>query len=48
MQRNWLHRVNKIQAKYMMENTEGVIKKDNPDKLATWDTQDAGHINVRE
>jgi hypothetical protein len=32
----------------MLENTEWVMKKDNPEKLATWDTQDAGHIYVRE
>jgi hypothetical protein len=32
----------------MLENTEGVMKKDNPDKLATLGTQDKGQINVRE
>ena len=32
----------------MLENTEGVIKKDNPEKLATQGTQDTGQINVRE
>ena len=33
----------------MLENTEGVIKKkDNPEKLATQDTQDTGQITVRE
>jgi hypothetical protein len=32
----------------MLENTEGVIKKNNPDKLATLGTQDTGQINVRE
>ena len=32
----------------MLENTEGVIKKDNPEKLATWGTQDTGQINVKE
>ena len=32
----------------MLENTEGVMKKDNPEKLATWDTQDTAQINVRE
>jgi hypothetical protein len=25
----------KTQDKYMLENTEGIIKKDNPEKLAT-------------
>ena len=33
--RNWQHRVHKTQDKYMFENTEGAIKKDNPEKLAT-------------
>jgi hypothetical protein len=32
----------------MLENTEGVMIKDNPDKLATEDTQDTGQINGRE
>jgi hypothetical protein len=32
----------------MLENTEGVIQKDNPEKLATLGTQDTGQINVRE
>ena len=32
----------------MLENTEGVMKKDNPEKLATLGTQDTGKINVRE
>jgi hypothetical protein len=32
----------------MLENTEGVIKKDNPEKLATYGTQDTGQIHVRE
>ena len=32
----------------MLENTEGAIKMDNPEKLATQDTQDTGQINVRE
>ena len=32
----------------MLENTEGVIKKDNPEKLATLGTQDTGQIHVRE
>jgi hypothetical protein len=29
----------------MLENTEGVIKKDNPEKLATLGTQDTGQIH---
>ena len=28
------------EKKYMLENTEEVIKKDNPEKLATQDTYD--------
>ena len=32
----------------MLENTEGVIQKGNPEKLATNGTQDTGQINVRE
>ena len=32
----------------MLENTQGVIKKDNPEKLAKYGTQDTGQINVRE
>jgi hypothetical protein len=32
----------------MLENTEGVMTKDNPDILATSGTQDRGQINVRE
>jgi hypothetical protein len=32
----------------MLENTEGVIKKDNPEKLTTKGTQDTRQINVRE
>ena len=32
----------------MLENTEGVIKKDNPEKLETQGIQDTGQINVRE
>ena len=32
----------------MLENTEGVMKKDNPEKLATLGTQDTGQKNVRE
>ena len=32
----------------MLNNTEGVMKKDNLEKLATLGTQDTGQINVRE
>jgi hypothetical protein len=32
----------------MLENTEGVKQKDNPEKLSTLGTQDTGQINVRE
>jgi hypothetical protein len=32
----------------MLENTEGVMKKDTPEKLATLGTHDTGQINVRE
>jgi hypothetical protein len=32
----------------MLENTEGAMKKDNQEKLATLGTQDTGQINVRE
>ena len=32
----------------MLENTEGAMQKDNPEKLATLGTQDTGQINVRE
>ena len=32
----------------MLENTEGVIKKDNPEKLATQDIEEAIQINGRE
>jgi hypothetical protein len=32
----------------MLENTEGVMKRDNPQKLPTLDTKDTGQINVRE
>jgi hypothetical protein len=32
----------------MLENTEGAIKKDNPEKLTTYGTQDTTQINVRE
>ena len=32
----------------MLENTEGAIQKDNPEKLATYGTQDTGQINVSE
>ena len=31
-----------------LENTEGTMKKDNPEKLATQGTQNTGQINVRE
>jgi hypothetical protein len=31
----WQHRVHKTQEKQMSENTEGLIKEDNPEKLAT-------------
>ena len=40
--------VHKTQDKQMLENTQGVIKKDNPEKLATQGTQYTGQINVRE
>jgi hypothetical protein len=32
----------------MLENTEGVMKKDNSDKLATLGTENTGQTNVRE
>jgi hypothetical protein len=32
----------------MLENTEGAMKKDNQEKLATLGTQGTGQINVRE
>jgi hypothetical protein len=32
----------------MLENTEGVMKKDIPEKLATIGTQDRGQIHVGE
>ena len=49
IQRNWQHKVHKTQDRYMLENTQGVMKKkDNPEKLATQDTQYTGQINVRE
>ena len=32
----------------MLENTEGAMKKDNPEKLAKQGTKDTGQINVRE
>ena len=32
----------------MLENTEGEIQNDNPEKLTTQGTQDTGQINVRE
>jgi hypothetical protein len=31
----YLSGIQKTQDKYMLENTEGVMKKDNPEKLAT-------------
>ena len=48
IQRNWRHIVHKTQDKYTLENTEGEIKMNNPEKLATYSTQDTGQINVRE
>jgi hypothetical protein len=35
IQIKWQYRVHKKQDKNMLENTEGAIKKDNPEKLAT-------------
>jgi hypothetical protein len=35
IQRNWQHRIHRTQDKYILENTEGVMKKDNPEKLET-------------
>jgi hypothetical protein len=32
----------------MLENTEGVMKKYSPEKLAAQGTHDTGQINVRE
>jgi hypothetical protein len=32
----------------MLENTQGVMKKDNPEKLATYGTEDTGQIHDRE
>jgi hypothetical protein len=32
----------------MLENTEGVMKKDNLEKQATYGTHETGQINVRE
>ena len=32
----------------MLENAEGVMKKDNPEKLAIQETKDTGQIHVRE
>jgi hypothetical protein len=40
--------VHKTQDKNMLENTEGVIEKDNPEKLATLGTQDTGQKHARE
>ena len=48
IQRNRQHWVHKTEEKYMLENTEGVVKKDNPEKLGTLGTQDRGLIHVRE
>ena len=48
MQINWQNRKQKTQDKYMLENTEGVMKKDNPDKLTTQDIQETRQINARE
>jgi hypothetical protein len=33
---------------YMLENTDRQIKKDNPEKLEKYGTQDTGQINVGE
>ena len=33
---------------YMLENTDRQIKKDNPEKLEKFGTQDTGQINVGE
>ena len=35
IQRDWQYKVHKTQDRCMLENTEGVIKKDNPEKLTT-------------
>ena len=32
----------------MLKNTEGAMKKDNPEKLVTQGTQDTGQKNLRE
>ena len=32
----------------MLENTQGVMKKNNTDKLATQGSKDRGGINIRE
>jgi len=32
----------------MLGDTEGAMRNDNPEKLATYGTQDTGQINVRE
>jgi len=32
----------------MLENTEGTMKKDNQEKLATLGTQETGQINLRK
>jgi hypothetical protein len=36
IQRNWQHRVHKTQDNKMLQNTNGTINKDNPEKLATY------------
>ena len=48
IQRNRQHRVHKTQDKQMLENTEGTIKMNKPEKLATQDTQETGQIHLRE
>ena len=35
IERNWQHRVHKTQDKQMLENSEGAIKMNKPEKLAT-------------
>ena len=40
--------VHKTEDKKMLENTEGAIKKDNPESMATQGTSDTRQINVRE
>ena len=48
IQINWQYRVHKKQDRNMLENTEGAIKKDNQEKLATQGTKETGQINVQE